>query len=144
MEPVRVGLLGLGTVGGGTVSVLTRNADEIPRRAGRAIPISHAAAKVYDPAGIDGLDTISTITQDAFEVVNNPDVDIIVELIGGYSPALELVMQAIRNGKHVVTANKALIALHGNEIFAAAQERGVTVAFEAAVGGGLPLLHALS
>ena len=143
MEPVRVGLLGLGTVGGGTVSVLTRNADEITRRAGRAIHISHAAAKVYDPAGIDGLDTISTITQDAFEVVNNPDVDIIVELIGGYSPALELVMQAIRNGKHVVTANKALIALHGNEIFAAAQERGVTVAFEAAVAGGIPIIKAL-
>ncbi|MCG8324153.1 MAG: homoserine dehydrogenase [Thiotrichales bacterium] len=143
MEPVKVGLLGLGTVGGGTVSVLTSNAEEICRRAGRGIVISHAAAKEYDAAGIRGLDQINTITDDAFAVVDDPDVEIIIELIGGYSPALELVLKAIENGKHVVTANKALIAKHGNEIFAAAQEQGVTVAFEAAVAGGIPIIKAM-
>lgn len=143
MEPVKVGLLGLGTVGSGTVSVLSRNADEITRRAGRAIHISHAAAKEYDAGLIEGLENIDTISDDAFAVVNDPAIDIVVELIGGYSPALELVLQAIDNGKHVVTANKALIALHGNEIFAAAQAKGVTVAFEAAVAGGIPIIKAL-
>ena len=143
MKPVKVGLLGLGTVGGGTVSVLYRNAEEIARRAGRGILISHAAAKAYDREKIEGLDQIGRITEDAYEVVNDPDVEIIIELIGGYSPALELVLKAIENGKHVVTANKALIALHGNEIFAAAQERGITVAFEAAVAGGIPIIKAL-
>jgi len=142
MDPVKIGLLGLGTVGGGTLGVLTRNADEIARRAGRGIVISHAAAKEYNPA-LKGLDRIQRITDDAFAVVNDPDVEIVVELIGGYSPALELVMQAIENGKHVVTANKALIATHGNEIFAAAQKQGVTVAFEAAVAGGIPIIKAL-
>ena len=136
MEPVNVGLLGLGTVGGGTVSVLTRNAEEIARRAGRGIRITHAAAREYDPSKISGLDQVEKITDDAFAVVEDPGVDIIVELIGGYSPAKELVLKAIENGKHVVTANKALIALHGNEIFQAAQQKGVTVAFEAAVAGG--------
>jgi homoserine dehydrogenase len=139
MEPVKIGLLGLGTVGGGTVSVLTRNADEIARRAGRGIVISHAAALKYDP-GIPGLDRISRISDDAVKVVDDPDVEIIVELIGGYSPAMELVMKAIENGKHIVTANKALIATHGNEIFTAAQKKGVTVAFEAAVAGGIPII----
>ena len=143
MVPVKVGLLGLGTVGGGTVNVLSSNAVEISRRAGRGIVISHAAAKDYDADTIVGLDKIDKITDDAFEVVNNPDVDIVVELIGGYSPALELVMQAIENGKHVVTANKALIALHGNEIFSAAQKKGVIVAFEAAVAGGIPIVKAV-
>jgi len=143
MEPVKIGLLGLGTVGGGTVSVLTRNAKEISRRAGRGIVISHAAAKEYDASVINGLDQIGKITDDAFGVVNDPDVDIVIELIGGYSPALELVLKAIENGKHVVTANKALIAIHGNEIFAAAQEKGVTVAFEAAVAGGIPIIKAM-
>jgi len=142
MEPVKIGLLGLGTVGGGTLGVLTRNADEIARRAGRGIVISHAAAKEYNP-GLKGLDKISRITDDAFAVVNDPDVKIVVELIGGYSPARELVMKAIENDKHVVTANKALIATHGNEIFAAAQKQGVTVAFEAAVAGGIPIIKAL-
>ena len=142
MKPVKVGLLGLGTVGGGTVSVLNRNAKEISRRAGRGIRITHAAAKTYDPASIAGLDDIE-ITDNAFDVVNNPEVEIIVELIGGYSPALELVLKAIENGKHVVTANKALIALHGNEIFRAAQEKGVTVAFEAGVAGGIPIIKAM-
>ena len=143
MEPVKVGLLGMGTVGGGTVSVLTRNAKEIARRAGRGIVIAHAAAKQYDPQGIPGLDQIGKISDDAFAVVNDPQIDIVIELIGGYSPARELVLQALENGKHVVTANKALIALHGNEIFAAAQEKGVTVAFEAAVAGGIPIIKAL-
>ncbi len=143
MDPVKVGLLGMGTVGGGTVSVLSRNAHEIARRAGRGIKITHAAAKHYDADKISGVEQIATITDDAFAVVNDPEVDIVVELIGGYSPAKELVLQAIANGKHVVTANKALIALHGNEIFAAAQARGVTVAFEAAVAGGNPILNAV-
>ncbi len=142
MEPVKIGLLGLGTVGGGTVSVLTRNAEEIARRAGRGIVISHAAAKDYNRK-LPGLDKIGRITDDAFGVVNDPNVDIVVELIGGYKPALELVLKAIENGKHVITANKALIATHGNEIFAAAQKKGVTVAFEAAVGGGTPIIKAL-
>ncbi len=142
MEPVRVGLLGLGTVGGGTFNVLIRNAAEIARRAGRGIQITHAAARDYDPAGLPGIDTIR-VTDDAFAVVNDPEVEIVIELIGGYSPARELVLQAIENGKHVVTANKALIALHGNEIFAAAQAKGVTVAFEAAVAGGIPIIKAM-
>ncbi|MEM7027238.1 MAG: homoserine dehydrogenase [Pseudomonadota bacterium] len=143
MKPVNIGLLGLGTVGGGTVSVLTRNAEEISRRAGRGIQITHAAAKVYDAKQIQGLDKIKKISDDAFAVVDDPDVDIIIELIGGYSPAKELVLKAIDNGKHVVTANKALIAMHGNEIFTAAQQKGVTVAFEAAVAGGIPIIKAV-
>ena len=143
MQPVKVGLLGLGTVGGGTVSVLSRNAEEIARRAGRGIQISHAAAKEYNADAITGLDNIAKISDDAFAVVNDPEVEIVIELIGGYSPAKELVLAAIENGKHVVTANKALIALHGNEIFAAAQAKGVTVAFEAAVAGGIPIIKAM-
>ncbi len=143
MQPVKIGLLGLGTVGGGTVSVLTRNADEIARRAGRDIQITLAAAKEYDAEAIVGLNQIESITDDPFSVVDNPDVEIIIELIGGYSPAKELVLKAIENGKHVITANKALIALHGNEIFEAAQKKGVTVAFEAAVAGGIPIIKAV-
>lgn len=143
MEPVNIGLLGLGTVGGGTASVLARNADEIARRAGRGIRIAHAAAREYDADKIQGLDKIGKITDDAFAVVNDPEIDIVIELIGGYSPAKELVMKAIENGKHVVTANKALIAMHGNEIFEAAQKKGVTVAFEAAVAGGIPIIKAV-
>jgi homoserine dehydrogenase len=143
MEPVKVGLLGLGTVGGGTVSVLSKNAEEITRRAGRGIIITHAAAKEYNADGIDGIESIESISDDAFAVVNDPSVEIIVELIGGYSPALELVLKAIENGKHVVTANKALIALHGNEIFKAAQEKGVMVGFEAAVAGGIPIIKSV-
>lgn len=142
MKPVNVGLLGLGTVGGGTFNVLARNAEEITRRAGRGIRITHAAAREYDPASLPGIDAID-VSDDAFAVVENPDVDIIVELIGGYEPARELVLKAIANGKHVVTANKALIAKHGNEIFAAAQDKGVMVAFEAAVAGGIPIIKAL-
>jgi homoserine dehydrogenase len=142
LKPVNVGLLGLGTVGGGTFNVLSRNAEEITRRAGRGIRISHAAARDYDPARLPGIADIQ-VSDDAFSVVENPEVDIIVELIGGYSPAKELVLKAIENGKHVVTANKALIALHGNEIFAAAQKKGVMVAFEAAVAGGIPIIKAI-
>jgi len=142
MKPVKIGLLGLGTVGGGTATVLQRNAAEISRRAGREIIVDFAATLETERAeelGLEGL----RLTQDAFDVVNDPDIDIVVELIGGYSPAKELVLQAIENGKHVVTANKALIALHGNEIFAKAQEKGVMVAFEAAVAGGIPIIKAL-
>ncbi len=142
MKPVKVGLLGLGTVGGGTFNVLRRNAGEIARRAGRGIEISHAAAREYDPAGLPGIETV-TVSDDAFAVVDDPEIDIVVELIGGYEPARELVLKAIANGKHVVTANKALIATHGNEIFAAAQRQGVMVAFEAAVAGGIPIIKAL-
>jgi len=141
LKPVKVGLLGLGTVGGGTANVLARNQEEIARRAGRGIHITHAAAREtsfpeVDTAGME-------ISADAFTVVEQPDIDIVVELIGGYEPARELVLRAIANGKHVVTANKALIAKHGNEIFAAAQEHGVMVAFEAAVAGGIPIIKAL-
>jgi homoserine dehydrogenase len=142
LNPVKVGLLGLGTVGGGTFNVLQRNAEEITRRAGRGIQISHAAARDYDPAGLPGIESIA-VSDDAFAIVDQPDVDIIVELIGGYEPARELVLRAIANGKHVVTANKALIAMHGNEIFAAAQQQGVMVAFEAAVAGGIPIIKAI-
>jgi homoserine dehydrogenase len=142
MKPINVGLLGLGTVGGGTLTVLRRNQQEIARRAGRGIQITHAAVRNLDKAqqyAGDGL----ILTANPAEVVDNPDIDIVVELIGGISPAKELVLQAIANGKHVVTANKALIAKHGNEIFAKAQEKGVMVAFEAAVAGGIPIIKAL-
>jgi homoserine dehydrogenase len=142
VEPVKVGLLGLGTVGGGTVNVLKRNAEEIARRAGRGIQITHAAARdlnkprICDTTGIE-------LTTNPEEVVNNPELQIIIELIGGDGLARELVMKAIEQGKHVVTANKALIAKHGNEIFAAAQKKGVMVAFEAAVAGGIPIIKAI-
>jgi len=142
LKTVNIGLLGLGTVGGGTLNVLVRNADEISRRTGMNIRVHCAAAKSYDPSGLDGLDSV-TIYDDARKVLADPDVDIVVELIGGYSPAREFVLEAIANGKHVVTANKALIAMHGEEIFAAAREKGVTVAFEAAVGGGIPIIKSL-
>lgn len=142
MDPVKAGLLGLGTVGSGTVNVLQQNADEIARRAGCDIQIIQAAARdLKQPRSCD-LTGIA-LTADPFEVVNNPDVDIVVELIGGDDPARELVMTAINNGKHVVTANKALIALLGNEIFAAAQKKGVMIAFEAAVAGGIPIIKAI-
>jgi len=143
MEPVNVGLLGLGTVGGGTARVLKRNADEIARRAGRGIRVTHAAALGLEPGFKPPGTEDATLTEDAFEVIQNPDIDIIVELIGGYTVAKDLVLKAIANGKHVVTANKALIAIHGNEIFKAAQGKGVMVAFEAAVAGGIPIIKAI-
>ena len=141
MKPIKVGLLGLGTVGGGTLTVLRRNATEITRRAGREILVVKAAVRNLEKARV--LANQLPLTLDPFEVVNDPDIDIVVELIGGLSPAKELVMQAIANGKHVVTANKHLVAKHGNEIFAAAQAKGVMVAFEAAVAGGIPIIKAL-
>ncbi|MCK5727056.1 MAG: homoserine dehydrogenase [Thiotrichaceae bacterium] len=141
MTPVKVGLLGLGTVGGGTAAVLNRNGKEIARRAGRAIQVEVAATLEPNRAKELGLDI--GITDDAFSIVNDPEIDIVVELIGGYTLSKELVLQAIENGKHVVTANKALIALHGNEIFTKAQEKGVMVAFEAAVAGGIPIIKSL-
>ena len=142
MNPVKVGLLGLGTVGGGTVNVLSRNASEITRRAGRGIVITHASARDLSRPRICSTDGIK-LTTDPFEVVDDPDVDIVVELIGGYDPASELVFRALNNGKHIVTANKALIAMYGNEIFSVAQKKGVMVAFEAAVAGGIPIIKAI-
>lgn len=142
MNSVKIGILGLGTVGGGTVNVLTRNAKEISRRAGRDIEIAWAADHNLDSPKICNTDGIS-LTEDAMEIVNNPDIEIVVELIGGTGIARELIMKAIENGKHVVTANKALIALHGNELFAKAQEKGVTISFEAAVAGGIPIIKAM-
>lgn len=142
MNPVKVGLLGLGTVGGGTVNVLQRNADEITRRAGRGIVVSHAAARDLNKPRICSTEGMS-LTDDPNDVVNDPEVSIVVELIGGDGLAREMVMRAIDNGKHVVTANKALIAKYGNEIFAAAQKKGVMVAFEAAVAGGIPIIKAI-
>src|SRR3569832_1924786 len=141
MKPINVGLLGLGTVGGGTLTVLRRNAEEITRRAGREIRVLRAAVRNIDKAKTLAGDLPLTTTP--FDVVDDPDIDIVVELIGGLEPARELVMQAIANGKHVVTANKHLVAKFGNEIFAAAQAKGVMVAFEAAVAGGIPIIKAL-
>lgn len=142
MKPINVGLIGIGTVGGGTWTVLNRNAEEITRRAGRPICITAVADKnVALAQQITG--GAARITDDAFSLVNDPEIDIIVELIGGYGVAKEVVMQAIANGKHVVTANKALLAVHGTEIFTAAQQKGVMVAFEAAVAGGIPIIKAL-
>jgi len=142
VDPVKVGLLGLGTVGGGTVNVFQRNAEEISRRAGRGIVVTHAAARDLNKSRICSTDGI-TVTTTPQDVVDDPDVQIVIELIGGDSLALDLVMRAIENGKHVVTANKALIAKHGNKIFAAAQAKGVIVAFEAAVAGGIPIIKAI-
>jgi homoserine dehydrogenase len=141
MKPINVGLLGLGTVGGGTLTVLRRNAEEISRRAGRDIRVLRAAVRNLEKArALAGDLPLST---NPFDVVDDPDIDIVVELIGGLEPARELVLQAIANGKHVVTANKHLVAKYGNEIFAAAQAKGVMVAFEAAVAGGIPIIKAL-
>ena len=142
MKPIKVGLLGIGTVGAGTFTVLKRNQEEIRRRAGREIEIAMVADLDTERAkAIVGSSVV--VVKDAYQIVDNPDIDIIIELIGGYGIARELVMKAIANGKHVVTANKALLATHGTEIFRAAQERGVMVAFEAAVAGGIPIIKAL-
>ncbi|WP_374347766.1 homoserine dehydrogenase [Chitinimonas sp.] len=146
MKPIQVGLLGFGTVGSGVAKVLARNAEEIGRRAGRAIEVKRVAVRNIDkaraaaPAAVtEGL----AFGNDFHAVVDDPDISIVCELIGGTTLAKELVLRAIANGKHVVTANKALLAIHGNEIFAAAQTRGVTVAFEAAVAGGIPIIKAV-
>jgi len=143
MKPINIGLLGIGTVGSGTFAVLKRNQQEIARRAGREIVIKIIADRDIDKARSIVGDDSTLITSDANEVVIHPDVDIVVELIGGYSAAKELTLKAIENGKHVVTANKAMLASHGTEIFAAAEKQGVMVAFEAAVAGGIPIIKAL-
>ncbi|MDP7219758.1 MAG: homoserine dehydrogenase, partial [Arenicellales bacterium] len=142
MEPVNIGVVGLGTVGGGTVDVLHRNSAEISRRAGREIRVSRAAVRNLDRTRICDTSGIA-LTNDPFEVANDPDVRVVVELIGGETTAFEIVMEALEQGKHVVTANKALIATRGNEIFRAAHERGLVVAFEAAVAGGISIIKIL-
>ncbi|MCG1046991.1 MULTISPECIES: homoserine dehydrogenase [Mycetohabitans] len=145
MEPIKVGLLGFGTVGSGTFNVLRRNQEEISRRAGRGIEITRVAvrnpAKAQQVLG-DALGTVA-LASDFVAVVDDPSLDIIAEMIGGTGIARELVLRAIHNGKHVVTANKALLAVHGTEIFEAARAKGVMVAFEAAVAGGIPIIKAL-
>ena len=142
MQSVKIGVLGLGTVGSGTVNVLSRNIKEITRRAGRDIEITRAADRTMDKKRDCDTSDIE-LTTDAFEIVNDPEIHVVVELIGGTGIARELVLTAIENGKHVITANKALIALHGNELFAKAQAKGVTIAFEAAVAGGIPIIKAM-
>ncbi len=142
MKPLQVGLLGIGTVGGGTYRVLQRNQEEIRRRAGRGIDITMVADLDTERARAAVGPTVQVVS-DARAVINNPAIDVVVELIGGYGIAKTLVLEAIAQGKHVVTANKALLAVHGTEIFEAARERGVVVAFEAAVAGGIPIIKAL-
>ncbi len=138
-RPVRIGLLGIGTVGGGTYEVLTRNQDEITRRVGRPLVITRVADLDLDLARrLTGPEV--DVTDDATSVVSDPDIDIVIELIGGYGIAKTLTLEAISHGKHVVTANKALLAVHGYEIFQAAQDNDVMVAFEAAGGGGIPII----
>jgi homoserine dehydrogenase len=142
MKPIKVGLLGVGNVGSGTFNVLERNQEEIRRRAGRGIEVVAVSARNLERAKQRTGGKVKVVA-DPFDIVNDPEIDIVVELIGGYDEAKALVLQAIANGKHVVTANKALLAVHGNEIFAAAQAKGVMVAFEAAVAGGIPIIKAL-
>ncbi|MGG4775843.1 homoserine dehydrogenase [Paenalcaligenes sp. Me52] len=142
MSPIKVGLLGLGVVGGGTWKVLTQNADEIARRAGRRIEVVAVAVRDVQKAR-DLLGDSVSISTNGMDVVNNPDIDVVVELVGGETLAKDWIMRAIELGKHVVTANKALLAVHGNEIFAAAHNKGVMVAFEAAVAGGIPIIKAI-
>ncbi len=142
LNPIKVGLLGFGVVGSGTWNVLTRNAEEIARRAGRQIEIVRIATRTTSKA-IAVVGNAVPVSDDMLSVVNDPNVEVVVELIGGTTLAKELVLKAIENGKHVVTANKALLAVHGNEIFKAASERQVTVAFEAAVAGGIPIIKAM-
>jgi len=142
LKPIKVGVLGLGTVGGGTVNVLKRNAAEIARRAGREIIITRASAKDLTKQRICDTQGI-ILTSDPLDIINDPEIDIVLELIGGAGAVKDMVLTAIANGKHVVTANKSLIALHGNEIFAKASEQGVIVAFEAAVAGGVPIIKAI-
>ena len=142
MKAVNIGILGLGTVATGTVNVLQRNAREITRRAGREMTIQQIAVRDLNKKRDCNLEGISVHT-DPMAIVNDPNIDIVVELIGGEEPAKELILQAIKNGKHIVTANKALIAHHGNEIFEAANQKGLIVAFEAAVAGGIPIIKAV-
>ena len=140
VKSVKIGIVGLGTVGGGALNLLQANAAEISRRTGRDIVVTHVGARRdYPQYNLSGI----TVSRDIFAVVNDPEVDIVVEVIGGTTTARELVLQAIANGKHVVTANKALLAQYGNEIFAAAEAKSVFVAFEAAVAGGVPIIKVL-
>ena len=142
MKAINVGILGLGTVGGGTALVLQRNADEISRRVGRSVNVTMASVRNLDSERLCDCSEL-TLTQDPSDIVNADDIDIVVELIGGDSLAKDLVLKAIENGKHVVTANKALIALHGNEIFTAAEAKGVSVSYESAVAGGISIIKAI-
>ena len=142
MKPIQVGLLGIGTVGSGTFNVLQRNQEEIRRRAGRGIEIAMVADLDTERARSVVGDT-AKVVGDAREIIANPEIDVVIELIGGYGMAKALVLEAIAAGKHVVTANKALLAVHGSEIFKAAAEKGVMVAYEAAVAGGIPIIKAL-
>ena len=142
MKPIQVGLLGIGTVGSGVFTVLARNQEEIKRRAGRGIRI-HTVADLNTKRAQELVHGQAEVVDDARKVIQNPEIDIVVELIGGYGIAKDLVLEAIAAGKHVVTANKALIAVHGNEIFKAAHAKGVMVAFEAAVAGGIPIIKSL-
>lgn len=142
MKAIKIGILGLGTVGGGTALVLQRNANEISRRIGRQVNVTMASVRNLSSERLCEC-TQLTLTQDPFEIVNTPEIDIVVELIGGDTVAKELVLKSIENGKHVVTANKALIALHGNEIFAAAEAKGVSVSYESAVAGGISVIKAI-
>ncbi|MER0203669.1 MAG: homoserine dehydrogenase [Nitrosomonas sp.] len=142
MKPIQIGLLGIGTVGGGTYTVLKRNREEIARRAGREIIVTMIADKDLEKARALA-DSNVIVTGNAHEITTNPDIDIVVELIGGQTIAKDLILEALAHGKHVVTANKALLANHGTEIFAAARAKGVIIAFEAAVAGGIPIIKAL-
>jgi homoserine dehydrogenase len=142
LKPVKVGLMGIGTVGGGTFTVLQRNQEEIRRRAGRGIEIA-MVADLNTALAKTVVGDSAQIVSDARQIIANPEIDVVVELIGGYGIAKALVLEAIAAGKHVVTANKALLAVHGTEIFAAARAKGVIVAFEAAVAGGIPIIKAL-
>ena len=142
MQKIKVGILGLGTVGSGTADVLARNASEITRRTGLEIEVALASIRTLNKVrgcNADGFE----LTTDPFAVVDSPEVDIVVELIGGTDLAKDLIFTAINNGKHVVTANKALIALHGNEIFERAQKAGVSIAYEAAVAGGISIIKSI-
>ena len=142
MKSIKIGIAGMGVVGSGVAAVLKRNQEEIARRAGRGIELAVVATRTRskaEPLAADGVQIVA----DIMDVARHPDIDIVVETMGGYEPAKSFVLEAIKNGKHVVTANKALLAEHGNEIFAAAQAKGVTVAFEAAVAGGIPVIKAL-
>ena len=139
-KTLNIGICGLGTVGAGTLALLTDNGDEIRRRLGSDIKVVRIATRTLDGKDLHRIEAVST---DVFDVVNDADIDILIETIGGYDPALEVIKQALSNGKHVVTANKALIAEHGNELFEIAQHNNVVLAYESSVAGGIPIIKAL-
>lgn len=140
VKAIRIGICGLGTVGGGTLALINSNKDEISRRLGISVEVVHVASRSFEPADAPGILRTGT---DPFAVINDPDVDVVVETIGGFDPAFELVKQALANGKHVVTANKALIAERGTELFAVAEQNNVALAYESSVAGGIPIIKAL-